>query len=166
MRRSKPPRSRSRDNVGRDRIGELGEGYKGPLIHLAVTIDRCLHIAAIVVHFAAKFSDASGTKIVPTLLTIGTLQLAGLAFMWAAVSRSISRDGFIGFCSLALPQLGYMVLGVFNVTAPGPYLADAIAIVVLPAIVFTRVIRTNSTDRTLATLDATASFLAANLSNA
>jgi len=108
--------------------------------------------ALIVVHFGAKFSDASGEKIVPSLLTIGTLQLAGLAFMWAAVSRSISRDGFIGFCSLALPQLGYMVLGVFNVTAPGPYLADAIAIVVLPAIVFTRVIRTNSTDRTLATL--------------
>ena len=66
--------------------------------------------ALIVVHFGAKFSDASGEKIVPTLLTLGTLQLAGLAFMWAAVSRSISRDGFIGFCSLALPQLAFLPL--------------------------------------------------------
>jgi len=108
--------------------------------------------ALIVVHFGAKFTDASGTLIVPTLLTLGTLQLAGLAFMWAAVARRVSIDGLIGFCSLAIPQLAYIVLGVWNVTAPGPYLVDTVAMVILPGFVFARVIRTNANDRALATL--------------
>jgi diguanylate cyclase (GGDEF)-like protein len=106
--------------------------------------------ALIVIHFGAKMSDASGLKIVPSLITLGSLQLAGLSFMWAAVSRRVTWDGFLGFCSLAIPQLTYMALGVFDVQSNGLYVATAIASVILPALVLGRVIRTNATDRALA----------------
>jgi len=106
--------------------------------------------ALIVVHFAAKFSDASGTKIVPSLLTLGTLELAGLTFMWAAVSRRVTRAGFVVFFSLALPLLAYMALGVWNVTAPTPYVWDAVAVVIFPAVAFAYVLRKRPADFALA----------------
>jgi len=104
----------------------------------------------IVVHFGAKFADASGEKIIPSLITLGALQLSGLRFMWAAVSRHVTRDGFVGFCSLAIPQLTYIALGVWNVHSTGIYLATAVANVIVPVVVLTRVIRTNATERLLA----------------
>jgi diguanylate cyclase (GGDEF)-like protein len=108
--------------------------------------------ALIVLHFGAKMSDASGQNVVASIITLGALQLAGLSFMWAAVSRRVTLDGFLGFCSLAVPQLAYMVLGVFNVTSNGLYLAVAVAIVIVPVIVLGRVIRTSATDRLMAAL--------------
>jgi diguanylate cyclase (GGDEF)-like protein len=108
--------------------------------------------ALIVLHFGAKMSDASGENVVASIITLGSLQLAGLSFMWAAVSRRVTPDGFLGFCSLAVPQLAYMVLGVFNVNSNGLYLAVAVAIVIVPVIVLGRVIRTSAADRLLAAL--------------
>jgi diguanylate cyclase (GGDEF)-like protein len=105
----------------------------------------------ILLHFAAKFSDASGVKVLPALLSLASLQLAGLLFMWAAFSRRVTLQGFAGFCSLAVPQLAYMALGVWNVHSTGAYVAVAIANIVVPSAVLSRVIK-EPTARILASL--------------
>jgi diguanylate cyclase (GGDEF)-like protein len=110
--------------------------------------------ALIVVHFGAVMFDASGRNLAATLVRSLSLDLAGLLFLWAAVSKRITFEGFLGFCSLAVPQLAFIALGVANVQPNGAYLALALAgaIVILPAIVFWRIIHAAPRERLLATL--------------
>jgi diguanylate cyclase (GGDEF)-like protein len=106
----------------------------------------------IVLHFAAKLVDPTDSNGFLDFITTGSLQLAGLCFLWAAVSRRVTLDGFLGFCSLAVPQLAYTALGDLNVQSDGAYIAVAIAIVIVPTLVLGRVVRSNATDRLLASL--------------
>ena len=88
----------------------------------------------IVVHFAAKFSDASGVAIVPSSIVGCTLVLAALAFMWAAVSRRMTWRGLLVFAALGIPQLAYIELAVFDGIPAPYYLAATVLGFVLPAI--------------------------------
>lgn len=106
----------------------------------------------IVLHFGAKLVDPTDSNGFLDFITTGSLQLAGLCFLWAAVSRRVTLDGFLGFCSLAVPQLAYTALGDLNVQSDGAYIAVAIAIVIVPTLVLGRVVRSNATDRLLASL--------------
>ncbi len=94
----------------------------------------------IVVHFAAKFSDASGTAAVPSSIVGATLVLAALAFMWAAVSRRMSWRGLLVFAALGIPQLAYLELTVFDGVPRAYYLAAVFFGFVLPAIAIVRVV--------------------------
>jgi diguanylate cyclase (GGDEF)-like protein len=94
----------------------------------------------IVVHFAAKFSDASGTAVVPSSIVGATLVLAALAFMWAAVSRRMSWRGLLVFAALGIPQLAYLELTVFDGVPRAYYLAAVFFGFVLPAIAIVRVV--------------------------
>jgi diguanylate cyclase (GGDEF)-like protein len=108
--------------------------------------------ALIVLHFAAKLVDPTDSNGFLDFVTTGSLQLAGLCFIWAAVSRRVTLDGFLGFSSLAVPQLAYTALGELNVQSDAIYIAVAIAIVLVPTLVLARVVRSNATDRLLASL--------------
>jgi diguanylate cyclase (GGDEF)-like protein len=94
----------------------------------------------IVVHFGAKFSDASGVAPIPSSIVGATLVLAGLAFMWAAVSRRMTWRGLLIFASIGIPQLAYLELAVFDTAPPSYYLAAAIFGFVLPALAIVRVV--------------------------
>ncbi len=94
----------------------------------------------IVAHFGAKFSDASGVAPIPSSIVGATLVLAGLAFMWAAVSRRMTWRGFLIFASIGVPQLAYLELAVFDTAPPSYYLAVAVFGFVLPALAIVRVV--------------------------
>ncbi len=94
----------------------------------------------IVAHFAAKFSDASGTAVVPSSIVGATLVLAALAFMWAAVSRRMSWRGLLVFAALGIPQLAYLELTVFDGVPRAYYLAAVFFGFVFPAIAIVRVV--------------------------
>ncbi len=103
----------------------------------------------IVVHFGAKFFDASGSAVIPSSFEGGTLVLAALAFMWAAVSRRITWQGFLVFAALGLPQLAYLELTVFNGIPLVDYLVATILGFVLPVAAIARLVPRRS-DRILA----------------
>ena len=94
----------------------------------------------IVLHFGAKFADASGTNAIASSITSAALDLAGLAFMWAAVSRRLTWRGLVVFASLAIPQLAYLELAVFDSAPPAYYLAAAFFGFALPAAAIARVV--------------------------
>jgi diguanylate cyclase (GGDEF)-like protein len=105
----------------------------------------------IVIHFAAKFSDASGNNVVSSMITLGTLDLAGLAFMWAAVARTITLRGSIVVISLAVPQLAFIALGVFSVASLDAYAVTIFLGFAIPAFVLMRAVP-KASDRILAIL--------------
>jgi diguanylate cyclase (GGDEF)-like protein len=103
----------------------------------------------IVIHFAAKFADASGTNVFWSFVTLGTLDLAGLCFMWAAVSHHITRHGCVTFAAFAVPQLGYIALGILSVHSIPAYVAAVFAGFVLPIAVTVRAPHASARDRIL-----------------
>ncbi len=103
----------------------------------------------IVVHFGAKFADASGSAVIPSLIEGGTLVFAALAFMWAAVSRRMTWQGFWFFAALGIPQLAYNGLAVFDGIPAAYYLAVTVLGFALPAFAIVRLVPRRS-DRVLA----------------
>jgi diguanylate cyclase (GGDEF)-like protein len=103
----------------------------------------------IVVHFGAKFADASGSAVIPSLIEGGTLVFAALAFMWAAVSRRMTWQGFWFFAALGIPQLAYNGLAVFDGIPAAYYLAVTVLGFALPAFAIARLVPRRS-DRVLA----------------
>jgi diguanylate cyclase (GGDEF)-like protein len=103
----------------------------------------------IVVHFGAKFADASGSAVIPSLIEGGTLVFAALAFMWAAVSRRMTWQGFWFFAALGIPQLAYNGLAVFDGIPAAFYLAVTVLGFALPAFAIVRLVPRRS-DRVLA----------------
>jgi diguanylate cyclase (GGDEF)-like protein len=103
----------------------------------------------IVVHFVAKFADASGSAVIPSLIEGGTLVFAALAFMWAAVSRRMTWQGFWFFAALGIPQLAYNGLAVFDGIPAAYYLAVTVLGFALPAFAIARLVPRRS-DRVLA----------------
>ena len=93
----------------------------------------------IVIHFGAKFADASGSNVIASSITLATLDLAGLAFMWAAVSRGLTWQGFAVFASIAVPQLAYLELGYFT-SAPVAFMIAVIVGFALPLVAIARVV--------------------------
>ncbi len=94
----------------------------------------------IVVHFGAKFSDASGAAVIPSSIVGATLVLAALAFMWAAVSRRMTWRGLLVFAALGIPQLAYLELTVFDGVPRSYYLGAVFFGFVLPALAIVRVV--------------------------
>ncbi len=98
----------------------------------------------IVLHFCAEFADASGTNPIASSISMATLDLAGLAFMWAAVSRSFTWPGFIVFAALAVPQLAYLELAVFDSAPRAYFFAAALIGFALPAVAIARFVPKNA----------------------
>jgi diguanylate cyclase len=106
----------------------------------------------IVIHFTAKFADASGTNVFWSFVTLGTLDLAGLCFMWAAVSRRITRRGWLVFAAFAIPQLAYIALGILAIGSIAAYVVTVFAGFILPVLVTMRARHLTATDRMLSVL--------------
>jgi hypothetical protein len=103
----------------------------------------------IVIHFVAKFSDASELQVIPRSIVSGTLVLAALAFMWAAVSRRMTGSGFLVVAALGLPLLAYTEFTVFDGIPTVYYLVATVLGFALPTFAIARVVPRRS-DRVLA----------------
>jgi diguanylate cyclase (GGDEF)-like protein len=95
----------------------------------------------IVVHFGAKILDSMNSSAVSALLASGTLDLAGIAFMWAGLSKKVSWRGWTIAGSLALPQLAYCALTACSVHEKTGYAIVTASGFILPTIAILAVVR-------------------------
>ncbi len=103
----------------------------------------------ILIHFAGKFCDGSGTTIVAESFELGALDCAGLVFMWAAACPKTRRREWLIFLAIAVPQVIYLEISLFPNVSQAVYVALAFASFFIPAAVLARAMA-NGRDRSLA----------------
>jgi diguanylate cyclase (GGDEF)-like protein len=94
----------------------------------------------ILIHFVAKFFDHSGVNAPIEMIAIGSLDLSGLTFMWAATKKP-SRVDWLVFASLAIPQLAYIAVSLFAQAPAAVYVVLTLVGFLAPTIALVLTVR-------------------------
>jgi diguanylate cyclase (GGDEF)-like protein len=81
----------------------------------------------IVLHFVAKLFNVNDASVVLDTIATTTLEVAGFAFLWAAVSRRLALRDLLIFAILVVPVLVETLLIEANVTRPDLYAVTIVA---------------------------------------